>query len=790
MKVLVADDSQPIRRRLVERLLRLPDVTVTEAEDTTDALRRIESFKPDVAVLDVRMPGGGGIKALDEIKAAHPGITVIIMTNYPYAQYRRKCLESGADFFFDKSTEFEQVAATVQELMDSSPEAVARRTAAAQLVDAKEALEKMEQRQRDISLLSMFRENSDPAALKEAHAMWERTFDAIPDMVSLFDADHRIIRVNKAMADRLGLPVAELTGKKCFTYIHGTCCPPAYCPHEAMLKDGQGHAIEIYEPYLKCWLNVSVTPVREDDRLIGAIHIARDITESKKTAELIKESEERYRRLFESMQAGFALHEIICYDGGVPCDYRFLEVNPAFEELTGLKAAELIGNTVKDVMPATEPAWIETYGKVALTGEAVRIDDFSGVLGRHYSVSAYSPRKGQFATVFTDITAQKNAEAAIINARDVAEGANKAKTQMLANMSHELRTPLNAIIGFSELLKGSSLDTDQRDYVETIESSGEALLLLISDLLDFSKIEMGKMVIRAEPFSVREVINRVFSQLSGVAANKGVELICTVNPALPGQSVGDPVRLQQVLVNLIGNALKFTDKGFVKLTVDDQLVPSGSRRIQFAVEDSGEGMSEATLGKIFKPFEQGDGSSTRVHGGTGLGLAISKELVDRMGGNIRVTSRPGEGSVFTFDILDRALPESPVSAEAVLADWSGRRICVWDDHPADLRAIEHLLERCGAIPRYAATVEDLNSCLKNESPSAVLCGLEQHQLAEHLPALRQAGPAVPWIAVSGWDSLPDDQVKDYFSAFIDRPLRPDQLYGALFRLTDRLPRIA
>jgi PAS domain S-box-containing protein len=787
MRVLVADDSQPIRERLVSRLLRIPDIQVAEAEDTTAAIQQIETFKPDVAVLDIRMPGGGGIKALEEIKARNLGITVIIMTNYPYAQYRRKCLDAGADFFFDKSSEFEQVSETIRQLIQQPGLAhdVALRTTAAQLVEAKEALEEVEQRQRDMSLLSLFHTNSDPSELKAAHAMWEKTFDAIPDMVALFDADHRIVRVNKAMADRLNLPAIEMAGKPCYVYCHGTDHPIEGCPHEAMLHDRREHSIEAYEPHMGGWVELTVSPVLENDKLVGAIHITRDINARKQAEQVVKESETRYRELFESMHSGFALHEIICDKNGVPCDCRFLEANKAFEALTGLKIKNIIGRTVKEIMPATEARWIEAYGRVALTGKPMQIEDFSTALGRHYSVSAYSPGKGQFATVFSDITDQKNAEAIMSRARDAAEAASKAKSRFLANMSHELRTPLNAIIGLAEILQFEQLNKDQLDYVKTISASGEAMLALVADLLDFSRIELGKIEIKNETFSIRETVANAVALLSHQAGSKGIELTSTVDHTVSETIVGDAARLQQVLVNLLTNALKFTEKGFVRLLVRERWTPSGSRRVEFLVEDSGEGMSEAIMQRIFEPFQQGDNSSTRQHGGVGLGLAICRSLVEMMGGTICAESREGAGSLFTFSIQDQTAAKTPVSSSEVRAAWRGKCVCVWGDDPADMRAAESFLERCGVMPRYAESLESIKDRLiKDASADAVLCNLDTPGLMENLSEFRKLRPDVPWIAFSCWTKPLDESAKKNFSAFIDRPLKPEQLYSALMQIKE------
>ncbi|GIX49373.1 MAG: hypothetical protein KatS3mg131_3584 [Candidatus Tectimicrobiota bacterium] len=387
---------------------------------------------------------------------------------------------------------------------------------------------------------------------------------------------------------------------------------------------------------------------------------------------------------------------------------RIIAFNRAAERAFGYRKAEVLGRAV-DVLYADPAEGLRIHehslATGAFAGEITNRRRDGTTFVAYLSASLLRDAQGQVVGVMgvsRDVTEKKQAEAALRAAKEAAETASRTKSQFLANVSHELRTPLNGILGMTELALETALTPEQREYLGMVKSSAEALLGLVNDLLDFSKMEAGKLALEAAPFSLRELLAETLKPLAFQAQRKGLAFVYAVDPEVPDALQGDAGRLRQILVNLVGNAIKFTPRGEIVVRVALQQQTATEACLHVCVQDTGIGIPAAKQRAIFEPFVQGDGSTTRQYGGTGLGLAIVSQLVALMAGRVWVESQEGQGSTFHVTLRLPLQPEAPPLPWSTAA-LAVRRVLVVEAHAATRQVLCAILRRWGLEPLAVAT---------------------------------------------------------------------------------------
>ncbi|OOZ17064.1 hypothetical protein BOW28_07635 [Solemya velum gill symbiont] len=459
-------------------------------------------------------------------------------------------------------------------------------------------------------------------------------------IVSMTDSDGKITYTNGRFCKISGYSEKELLGNNHRIIKSGVHPESYYNEIWDTISKGltwRGEVCNKAKDGTLYWVNASIVPFMGDSGPERYISIRTDITERKRAEEALRAAEERSRLLLESVGEGiFGIGE----DGLV--DF----INQEALKLLGYEADELIGQKIHPIIHHTHadgshyPIEECPMHKSATEGSFHKVEDEllwrkdgSCFPAQYTSVPIVKGGKlSGVVVLFRDITEQQRANQAISEARTAAEEATRAKSDFLANMSHEIRTPMNAIIGMSHLAIQTDMDSKQRDYVNKIHHAADSLLGLINDILDFSKIEAGKLDMETIPFSLDDTLEKCATLISVKTVEKGLELLIDIDPDVPHGLVGDPLRLGQVLTNLANNAVKFTVQGEIILRIEMVKETEDKVTVQFSVIDSGIGMTDKQMKKLFQSFSQADASTTRKYGGTGLGLTISKTLVEMMGG--------------------------------------------------------------------------------------------------------------------------------------------------------------
>jgi PAS domain S-box-containing protein len=529
-----------------------------------------------------------------------------------------------------------------------------------------------------ILIASMQLSNKRSLALVQAEAMhrsnerYRALVDGVHDYAIIqLDPQGQIVAWNKGAERIKGYATEDIIGKHFSVFYPSDTGDADY--FEAKLAYAREHGSERDEGWRlrkdgsRFWAHVTITPLYDEaGQLIGYSKITRDLTERRERETALRDINALQQAILDN--AGVAI--ISCTRGGI-----IKLFNPSAERLLGYSAAELVNRYSPSIFHdqgevfaraealsqelgvRIEPGF-ETFVAKAKNGEVdAREWTYVAKNGRRIPVQLtitglFDEERNLlgFVGLAIDLTEQKRHEAEIEAARELAEQAARTKSEFLANMSHEIRTPMNAILGMTQLVLQGELQPQQRDYLSKAFSASKALLAILNDILDYSKIEAGRMELEEREMSLETTLSNTLALFSAQAEQKGLELVFDAPADLPGPLLGDPLRISQVLSNLLGNAIKFTEKGSVTLKVECIAQDERACRIRFSVGDTGIGMSEDQIERLFAPFSQADSSITRRFGGTGLGLSISKTLVELMRGELTVSSRLDEGSVFSFTL--------------------------------------------------------------------------------------------------------------------------------------------
>ncbi|KPC54609.1 CHASE domain-containing hybrid sensor histidine kinase/response regulator [Amantichitinum ursilacus] len=643
-------------------------------------------------------------------------------------------------------------------------------------------------------------------ALRERNVLLQTINEQL--LYSVSDPDGRILEVNQRLCEASGYTREELIGQNHRIFNSGVHPQGFWAGLWHTISHGQawrGEICNVAKDGSLRWFNTVIAPYADADGVIERYVALRvDVTDRK----LSNMEVDRLNNLLGSVLRAASEYSIIATD----LDGIITVFNEGAERMLGYRADELVGKVTPELLHVREEVEMRRHkyelelgvplpGVRTLMAMAGRTDaaenEWTYVRrdGSHIPVSivvtAIRDEQGEatgYLGIAQDISRRREFEAGLRQAREMAEAASVAKSQFLANMSHEIRTPMNAVLGMLQLLRQTELDTRQLDYTSKAQTAATSLLGLLNDILDFSKIDAGKLQLDIHPFELEELLRDLAVILSGSYGNKNVEVMYQLPPTLPAMVRGDQLRLQQILINLAGNALKFTDHGYVVVGIE-ALARSAQRiNLRFSVRDTGIGIEPDHLQRIFDGFTQAEASTTRRYGGTGLGLAISKKLVDLMGGQLQVTSTRGEGSRFWFDLAFEIADDVPIAVTHGVPDL---RVLIVDDLASIGEILVNTVETIGWQADYAASGRDaiqrVDAAREQQRPYDVVLmdwrmpGLDGLQAATAIQHGSAQPPVVIMVTAYGREVLGDVAHRGDapFVAFLSKPVTPQQLIDAI-----------
>jgi PAS domain S-box-containing protein len=528
-------------------------------------------------------------------------------------------------------------------------------------------------------------------------------------------------------------------------------------------------------------------PLLENDDLLQLADIVQEEIEKRQIAETRRaQSDQRLLDIIESLNLGMARYDL---------ESRLTQVEPRFAEIFGRDEADMIGLSASDISTSRvseDETRIQFYleSKVFESPYSNSNGDIMWLLCTTAPLFDDASRVEGGVIVVFDITARKKLEQEMIDARKAAEAGLELRKTILANVSHELRTPVNAIVGMSALLASTELNEQQREYLKTMRFSSDGLLVLIDDLLDVSRIEAGKVELEEIEFSMRDNFSQLTKSLRLRAEEKGLSFEWKLDEQIAPRLLGDIHRLNQIITNLIGNAIKFTPQGKVKLEITHVSESNDAQDIRFSVVDTGIGIAAERQTAVFQAFSQEDNSTTRKYGGTGLGLSISRRIVEMMGGHLTLTSEKNVGTIFTFQIqFKKANSEAPVAKE-FNPDLQGSLILLVEDNKVNQFLANALLTSWKAKVDISEDGQDAIDRLKEKEYDLVLMDLQMpimdgFEATEHIREVLKSNVPIIGLSANALNGERERSMERGMNDYVSKPFQPEMLYekihGFIFR---------